>query len=205
MTTLPAISNAIILPFAAGTGCSASFGEAKPFLGPIILFVLASFEKRISSTMPELVAPPVGAVAGPLHPMTDPADRAVIRLQKRMAGRAGDGHGGCSPSPGHLGGWTSPTAAGPAIFFTNILIGLLVPLVVLASQTGQTGLSALARQPLDYIGLLVLIVYAGRCVAVFECAQMIRLGSTNFIPFGLKRFHFRSHSRFSDPVLTDKH
>lgn len=179
-----AVSNAIALPL---TGwLSRRFGEVKLFLWATILFVLASFLCGISRSMPELVGFRAlqGMVAGPLYPMTQTLLIAVYPPAKRgMALALLAMVTVVAPIAGPiLGGWITDSYSWPWIFFINIPIGLFAVLVV-RSQMAKRPVST-ARQPLDYIGLLALIVGVGSLQVVLDKGNDLDWFESNFILFG---------------------
>lgn len=163
-----AVSNAIALPL---TGwLSRRFGEVKLFLWATILFVMASFLCGISQSMPELVGFRAlqGMVAGPLYPMSQTLLIAVYPPAKRgMALALLAMVTVVAPIAGPiLGGWITDSYSWPWIFFINIPIGLFAVLVVRSQMTKR--LVSTAHQPLDYIGLLALIVGVGALQIVLD-------------------------------------
>ncbi|MFP3525386.1 DHA2 family efflux MFS transporter permease subunit, partial [Pantoea sp. SIMBA_072] len=156
-----AVSNAIALPL---TGwLSRRFGEVKLFIWATLLFVLASFLCGIAQSMPELVGFRVlqGVVAGPLYPMTQTLLIAVYPPAKRgMALALLAMVTVVAPIAGPiLGGWITDSYSWPWIFFINVPIGLFAAAVV--RQQMRTRPVVTSRQPMDYIGLLTLIVGVG--------------------------------------------
>lgn len=153
-----AVSNAIALPL---TGwLSRRFGEVKLFIWATLLFVLASFLCGIAQSMPELVGFRVlqGVVAGPLYPMTQTLLIAVYPPAKRgMALALLAMVTVVAPIAGPiLGGWITDSYSWPWIFFINVPIGLFAAAVV--RQQMRTRPVVTSRQPMDYIGLLTLII-----------------------------------------------
>ncbi|KAF0253177.1 DHA2 family efflux MFS transporter permease subunit, partial [Pseudomonas putida] len=156
-----AVSNAIALPL---TGwLSRRFGEVKLFIWATLLFVLASFLCGIAQSMPELVGFRIlqGVVAGPLYPMTQTLLIAVYPPAKRgMALALLAMVTVVAPIAGPiLGGWITDSYSWPWIFFINVPIGLFAAAVV--RQQMRTRPVVTSRQPMDYIGLLTLIVGVG--------------------------------------------
>ena len=179
-----AVSNAIALPL---TGwLSRRFGEVKLFLWATILFVLASFLCGISTSMPELVGFRVlqGVVAGPLYPMTQTLLIAVYPPAKRgMALALLAMVTVVAPIAGPiLGGWITDSYSWPWIFFINIPIGLFAVLVVrqqMAARPVQT-----SRQPMDYIGLISLIIGVGALQVVLDKGNDLDWFESSFILVG---------------------
>ncbi|MEK1942393.1 MAG: DHA2 family efflux MFS transporter permease subunit [Pseudomonas sp.] len=163
-----AVSNAIALPL---TGwLSRRFGEVKLFMWATLLFVLASFLCGISRSMPELVGFRVlqGVVAGPLYPMAQtlliaiypPAKRgmaiALLAMVTVVAPIAGP----------ILGGTITDNYSWPWIFFINVPIGLFAAFVVRQQLADRPVVTS--RQPMDYVGLMALIVGVGALQIVLD-------------------------------------
>ncbi|MBN2992722.1 DHA2 family efflux MFS transporter permease subunit [Pseudomonas cedrina subsp. fulgida] len=179
-----AVSNAIALPL---TGwLSRRFGEVKLFLWATILFVLASFLCGISTSMPELIGFRVvqGLVAGPLYPMTQtlliavypPARRgmalALLAMVTVVAPIAGP----------ILGGWITDSYSWPWIFFINVPIGIFAVMVV-RSQLKKRPVET-SYQPMDYVGLLSLIVGVGALQIILDKGNDLDWFESNFILIG---------------------
>ncbi|MEQ7921488.1 DHA2 family efflux MFS transporter permease subunit [Xanthomonas sp. WHRI 1810A] len=179
-----AVSNAIALPL---TGwLSRRFGEVKLFLWATILFVMASFLCGISTSMPELVGFRVlqGVVAGPLYPMTQTLLIAVYPPAKRgMALALLAMVTVVAPIAGPiLGGVITDSYSWPWIFFINVPIGLFAAFVVrqqMASRPVTT-----SRQPMDYVGLITLIIGVGALQIVLDKGNDMDWFESNFIIIG---------------------
>ncbi|WP_296181185.1 DHA2 family efflux MFS transporter permease subunit [Pseudomonas sp. UBA1879] len=179
-----AVSNAIALPL---TGwLSRRFGEVKLFIWATLLFVIASFLCGISTSMPELVGFRVvqGLVAGPLYPMAQtlliavypPAKRGMALALLAMVTVA-------APIAGPiLGGWITDSYAWPWIFFINVPIGLFAAAVVRAQLAARP--VNIVRQPMDYIGLITLIIGVGALQIVLDKGNDLDWFSSNFIVIG---------------------
>jgi DHA2 family multidrug resistance protein len=179
-----AVSNAIALPL---TGwLSRRFGEVKLFLWATLLFVLASFLCGISTSMPELVGFRViqGMVAGPLYPMTQtllisvypPAKRgmalALLAMVTVVAPIAGP----------ILGGWITDSYSWPWIFFINIPVGIIAAGIVRQQLAARP--VTLSRQPMDYVGLMTLIIGVGALQVVLDKGNDMDWFESNFIIIG---------------------
>ncbi|NWB92756.1 DHA2 family efflux MFS transporter permease subunit [Pseudomonas agarici] len=179
-----AVSNAIALPL---TGwLSRRFGEVKLFIWATLLFVLASFLCGISTSMPELVGFRVvqGLVAGPLYPMTQtlliavypPARRgmalALLAMVTVVAPIAGP----------ILGGWITDSYSWPWIFFINVPIGIFATLVVRQQLKARPVVTQ--RQPMDYVGLLTLIIGVGALQVILDKGNDLDWFESNFIIIG---------------------
>ncbi|WP_288375071.1 DHA2 family efflux MFS transporter permease subunit [uncultured Pseudomonas sp.] len=179
-----AVSNAIALPL---TGwLSRRFGEVKLFVWATLLFVLASFLCGIAQSMPELVGFRVlqGVVAGPLYPMTQTLLIAVYPPAKRgMALALLAMVTVVAPIAGPiLGGWITDSYSWPWIFFINVPIGLFAAAVV--RQQMRTRPVTTSRQPMDYIGLLTLIVGVGALQVVLDKGNDLDWFESSFIVVG---------------------
>lgn len=179
-----AVSNAIALPL---TGwLSRRYGEVKLFVWATMLFVLASFLCGISRSMPELVGFRVvqGLMAGPLYPMTQtlliavypPAKRglalALLAMVTVVAPIAGP----------ILGGWITDSYSWPWIFFINVPIGLFAAFVVTQQMRKRPVVTS--HQPIDYIGLLTLIIGVGALQIVLDKGNDLDWFESSFIVIG---------------------
>lgn len=179
-----AVSNAVALPL---TGwLSRRFGEVKLFIWATLLFVLASFLCGISTSMAELVGFRVvqGMVAGPLYPMTQTLLIAVYPPAKRgMALALLAMVTVVAPIAGPiLGGWITDSYSWPWIFFINVPVGLFAAAVVrqqLAKRPVQT-----SRQPMDYVGLITLIIGVGALQVVLDKGNDLDWFESQFIIIG---------------------
>ncbi|GGU74028.1 MFS transporter [Pseudomonas laurentiana] len=179
-----AVSNAIALPL---TGwLSRRFGEVKLFLWATLLFVLASFLCGVAQSMPELVGFRVlqGIVAGPLYPMTQTLLIAVYPPAKRgMALALLAMVTVVAPIAGPiLGGWITDSYSWPWIFFINVPIGLFAAFVV--RQQLRARPVSTRRQPMDYVGLLTLIVGVGALQVVLDKGNDLDWFESGFIIVG---------------------
>lgn len=179
-----AVSNAIALPL---TGwLSRRFGEVKLFIWATLLFVLASFLCGIAQSMPELVGFRVlqGVVAGPLYPMTQTLLIAVYPPAKRgMALALLAMVTVVAPIAGPiLGGWITDSYSWPWIFFINVPIGLFAAAVV--RQQMRTRPVVTSRQPMDYIGLLTLVIGVGALQVVLDKGNDLDWFESSFIIVG---------------------
>ncbi|KJK09640.1 MULTISPECIES: DHA2 family efflux MFS transporter permease subunit [Pseudomonas] len=179
-----AVSNAIALPL---TGwLSRRFGEVKLFIWATLLFVLASFLCGVARSMPELVGFRVlqGIVAGPLYPMTQTLLIAVYPPAKRgMALALLAMVTVVAPIAGPiLGGWITDSYSWPWIFFINVPIGLFAAVVVRQQMRARPVMTQ--RQPMDYIGLLCLIIGVGALQIVLDKGNDLDWFESNFIVVG---------------------
>ena len=199
-----AVSNAIALPL---TGwLSRRFGEVKLFLWATVLFVLASFLCGISTSMPELVGFRVlqGLVAGPLYPMTQTLLIAVYPPAKRgMALALLAMVTVVAPIAGPiLGGWITDSYSWPWIFFINIPIGFFAVMVV--RQQFKARPVVITRQPMDYVGLITLIIGVGALQIVLDKGNDLDWFESNFILMGTA-LSVVALAAFIIWEMTDKH
>ncbi|KMM86256.1 MFS transporter, DHA2 family, multidrug resistance protein [Pseudomonas taetrolens] len=199
-----AVSNAIALPL---TGwLSRRFGEVKLFLWATILFVLASFLCGISTSMPELVGFRVlqGLVAGPLYPMTQTLLIAVYPPAKRgMALALLAMVTVVAPIAGPiLGGWITDSYSWPWIFFINIPIGAFAVMVV--RQQLKARPVVITRQPMDYVGLITLIIGVGALQIVLDKGNDLDWFESSFILLGTA-LSVVALAAFVIWEMTDKH
>ena len=179
-----AVCNAITLPL---TGwLSRRVGEVKLFIGVVLLFVITSFLCGIATSMTELIVFRCmqGAVAGPLYPIAQslllaiypPAKRgmalAILSIVTVVAPVAGP----------ILGGWISYNYTWPWIFFINIPFGLFA--AVFAYQQMKAKPQTTSRLPIDYIGLISLVIGVGALQIVLDKGNDLDWFESNFIIFG---------------------
>ena len=179
-----AVCNAIALPL---TGWLARrFGEVKLFLAAVVLFVITSFLCGIARSMPELVVFRAlqGLVAGPLYPMAQTLLLAIFPSAKRgMALALLAMVTVVAPIAGPiLGGWITDSYSWPWIFFINVPIGLFAAAVV--RQQMRTRPVVTSRQPMDYIGLLTLIIGVGALQVVLDKGNDLDWFESSFIIVG---------------------
>jgi DHA2 family multidrug resistance protein len=148
--------------------------------------VLASFLCGVAQSMPELVGFRVlqGVVAGPLYPMTQTLLIAVYPPAKRgMALALLAMVTVVAPIAGPiLGGWITDSYSWPWIFFINVPIGLFAAAVVRQQMRARPVVTS--RQPMDYIGLLTLIVGVGALQVVLDKGNDLDWFESSFIVIG---------------------
>lgn len=179
-----AVCNAITLPL---TGwMSRRIGEVKLFISVVLLFVITSFLCGIATSMTELIIFRClqGAVAGPLYPIAQslllaiypPIKRgvalAILSIVTVVAPIAGP----------ILGGWISYNYTWPWIFFINIPFGLFA--VFFAYQQMKTKSEVTQRLPIDYIGLISLVIGVGALQIILDKGNDLDWFESNFIIFG---------------------
>jgi MFS transporter, DHA2 family, multidrug resistance protein len=155
------VANAISIPL---TGWLARrFGEVKLFLASTLAFTIASWACGMSGSLTTLIIFRVlqGLVAGPLIPLSQslllnnypPAKRAIALSLWAMTVVVAPI---CGPI---LGGWISDNYHWGWIFFINVPIGAVVILLSLQSLRGRE--TRTIRQPIDILGLVMLVVGIG--------------------------------------------
>ncbi|RMO20160.1 EmrB/QacA family drug resistance transporter, partial [Pseudomonas cichorii] len=160
----------------------------------------------MSQSMPELVGFRVlqGVVAGPLYPMTQTLLIAVYPPAKRgMALALLAMVTVVAPIAGPiLGGWITDSYSWPWIFFINVPIGLFAVWVV-RTQMARRPVST-SRQPMDYVGLLTLIIGVGALQIVLDKGNDMDWFESNFIVIG-SVISVIALSVFVIWEMTDKH
>ncbi len=156
-----AVSNAIALPL---TGWLAKrCGEVKLFVAATQLFTLASWLCGLSVNLPMLVAFRVlqGAVAGPLIPLSQSLLLANYPKERQGMARAFWSMTvvGAPIFGPILGGWISDNISWPWIFYINLPVGLSAG--YLSWQLLKNRETAMVRQPIDAVGLGLLVVGVG--------------------------------------------
>ncbi len=156
-----AVSNAIALPL---TGwLSRRFGEVRLFVLSTLLFTVASWLCGLAPNLALLITFRViqGAVAGPMIPLSQSLLLANYPPEKKgLALALWSMTVVVAPIMGPiLGGWITDNLNWPWIFYINIPVGL-----VSASLTWQLlsrRETATVRQPIDTVGLVLLVVGIG--------------------------------------------
>ena len=156
-----AVANAISLPISGWL--ARRFGEVRLFVWSTALFALASFLCGVATSLGMLVACRVlqGAVSGPMLPLAQslllnnspPAKRNMAIALWSMTVSVAPIFGPV------LGGWISDNYHWGWIFFINIPVGILV--VALVLRTLHARESRRERNPLNYIGLSLLVLGVG--------------------------------------------
>src|SRR5574337_934171 len=179
-----AVSMAIALPL---TGfLSRRFGEVRLFTACTLLFALTSFLCGVSQSMGMLILFRAlqGAVAGPMYPITQslligiypPAKRgmalALLAMVTVVAPIAGP----------ILGGWITDSYSWPWIFFINVPIGIFAVMVVRSQLKKRPVVTS--HQPMDYVGLLSLIVGVGALQIILDKGNDLDWFESNFIIIG---------------------
>jgi DHA2 family multidrug resistance protein len=180
-----AVANAISVPL---TGwLTQRFGQVRLFITSILLFVIASWLCGLAPNMGMLILFRVlqGAVAGPMIPLSQ-----TLLLASYPAAKAGTAMAMwamtvlVAPVAGPLlGGWITDNISWPWIFYINIPVGLLA--AGITWQIYHKRDPGPRRVPLDYVGLVLLVVFVG-CMQVmidkgkeldwFSSPQIVTLG-----------------------------
>ncbi|CAG4882782.1 multidrug efflux system protein [Georgfuchsia toluolica] len=179
------VSNAIAMPL---TGwLSRRFGEVRVFVFATALFTLASGLCGLAPNLGLLIAARVmqGAFAGPMIPLSQsllissyPPERKTFALSLWSMTVV------VAPIMGPImGGWITDNFSWPWIFYINLPVGLLA--AFLTWQALRDRESAIVRQPIDTIGLMLLIVSVGALQIMldkgnemdwFESSEIVVLG-----------------------------
>ncbi|WP_106476997.1 DHA2 family efflux MFS transporter permease subunit [Phytohalomonas tamaricis] len=155
------VCNAIGLPITAWL--SRRVGEVRLYLGALLLFSLTSFLCGISDSMAMLVGFRTlqGLSAAPLYPMGQTLLLSIFPAAKRGSALALLGMVAVvGPIVGPiLGGWLTYDYSWPWIFFINVPIGIFAAVVIFAQMKNRP--LQVVRAPLDYVGLIALILGVG--------------------------------------------
>lgn len=156
-----AVANAVSVPL---TGWfTRRFGQVRLMLGSIVSFVLFSWLCGVAPTLETLVLARVlqGLAAGPMIPLSQTL--LLASYPPALAGTAMAAWGMTvlvAPVVGPLlGGWITDNISWPWIFYINIPVGLLSALMTWSVYRRRESLHGPA--PLDYIGLVLLVLWVG--------------------------------------------
>jgi DHA2 family multidrug resistance protein len=152
-----AVSSAIVIPL---TGwLTTRFGQVRVFVTSVLMFTLASMLCGLSNSLEMLVLARAlqGLTSGPMTPVAMslllaayPPNKATIAMMTAMI----------SPVVGPLlGGWITDNLSWPWIFYVNLPVGLYSAWA--SWRIFHHRESRRIRQPVDYIGLALLIVWVG--------------------------------------------
>lgn len=175
------VCNAISLPL---TGwLSKRIGEVRLFISVVLLFVITSFLCGIASNMTELIIFRClqGAVAGPLYPIAQSLLLAIFPPMKRGVALAILSIVTVvAPITGPiLGGWIAYNYTWPWIFFINVPFGLFA--AFFAYQQMKYKSEVIQRLPIDYIGLISLVIGVGALQIVLDKGNDLDWFGSNFI------------------------
>ena len=156
-----AVANAISVPL---TGwLTQRFGQVRLFTASILLFVLASWLCGLAPNIESLIAFRVlqGLVAGPMIPLSQ-----TLLLASYPAAKAGTAMAMwamtvlVAPVAGPLlGGWITDNISWPWIFYINIPVGLGAAALTWSIYRKRD--PGPRRVPLDYVGLVLLVLFVG--------------------------------------------
>ncbi len=139
------------------------FGEVRTFIVSLFLFVAFSILCGVATSMPMLVAFRLlqGAGSGPMVALS-----LSLLLNSYPVARKGMALAMwamtvmVAPIFGPiLGGWLTDNYSWPWIFFINVPVGILAAVVVMSIMRGRE--MPTVRQPIDYIGLVLLVLGVG--------------------------------------------
>jgi len=156
-----AVAEAIIVPL---TGwLAARFGTVKTFLACIVIFGVCSALCGLAWSLPSLVLFRImqGLAGGPLMPLSQTLLRRIFPPEKQ---NAAIGLWSMTTVVGPiagpiLGGWFNDTVGWPWAFYINVPIAALVFFTALAMLMRYE--TDLRRQRIDYMGLILLVVWVG--------------------------------------------
>lgn len=179
-----AVSNAIALPL---TGwMSRRFGQTRLFLASVVLFIITSFLCGIAQNMTQLVLFRAlqGFFAGPLYPMAQTLLLSIYPAAKRgMALSLLAMVTVVAPIVGPLaGGWITDNYTWPWIFFINVPIGIFAAMLVFAQLKERP--EQMEHQPIDYVGLMLLVVGVGVLQVVLDKGNDLDWFGSTFIIIG---------------------
>ena len=199
-----AVANAISVPL---TGwLTQRFGQVRLFTASILLFVLASWLCGLAPNIESLIAFRVlqGLVAGPMIPLSQ-----TLLLASYPAAKAGTAMAMwamtvlVAPVAGPLlGGWITDNISWPWIFYINIPVGLGAAALTWSIYRKRD--PGPRRVPLDYVGLVLLVLFVGAMQIMidkgkeldwFSSAQIVTLAVLAVVSFMF----------FLAWELTDKH
>lgn len=163
-----AVANAIAVPL---TGwLTRRVGPVKLFVSSIVLFMIASLMCGLAPSINLLIAFRVlqGFVAGPMIPLSQ-----TLLLGSYPKVKAGTALAMWSmtvlvaPVAGPLlGGWITDNISWPWIFYINVPIGIFA--AALTWSIYRVRDSAPRRIPLDYVGLMLLVVMVGAAQVMID-------------------------------------
>lgn len=156
-----ALASAIMQPLSGWL--ARRFGEVRTFIISLFLFVAFSILCGMATSMPMLVAFRLlqGAGSGPMVALS-----LSLLLNSYPVARKGMALAMwamtvmVAPIFGPiLGGWLTDNYSWPWIFFINVPVGILAAVVVMTIMRGRE--MPTERQPIDYIGLMLLVLGVG--------------------------------------------
>ena len=176
-----AVANAISVPL---TGwLTQRFGQVRLFTGSIALFVIASWLCGLAPSIEMLIAFRVlqGFVAGPMIPLSQ-----TLLLASYPKAKAGTAMAMWSmtvlvaPVAGPLlGGWITDNISWPWIFYINIPVGVFAALLTWSIYSKRD--PGPRRVPLDYVGLVLLVLFVGSMQIMIDKGKELDWFSSGFI------------------------
>ncbi|MGA7298362.1 MAG: DHA2 family efflux MFS transporter permease subunit [Rhodanobacteraceae bacterium] len=156
-----ALASAIMQPLSGWL--ARRFGEVRTFVISLLMFVAFSILCGLATSMPMLVLFRLlqGAGSGPMVALSlslllnsYPTERKGVALAMWAMTVV------IAPIFGPiLGGWLTDNYSWPWIFFINVPVGLLAGIIVMTIMRGRE--MPTLRQPIDYIGLMLLVLGVG--------------------------------------------
>ena len=176
-----AVANAISVPL---TGwLTQRFGQVRLFTASVLLFVLASWLCGLAPSIGMLIAFRVlqGLVAGPMIPLSQ-----TLLLASYPAAKAGTAMAMwaitvlVAPVAGPvLGGWITDNMSWPWIFYINIPVGLFAAGLTWSIYHKRD--PGPRRVPLDWVGLLLLVLFVGTMQIMIDKGKELDWFSSDLI------------------------
>ena len=181
-----AVASAIVIPL---TGwLTTRFGQVRVFVASVVMFTLASMLCGLSTSLEMLVLARAlqGLTSGPITPVAMslllaayPPNKAAVAMTVAMMTAM------ISPVVGPLlGGWITDNLSWPWIFYVNLPVGLYSAWA--SWRIFRHRESKRIREPVDYIGLVLLVVWVGAFQLMLDlCREHGWFDSTLVTVFGL--------------------
>ena len=199
-----AVANAISVPL---TGwLTQRFGQVRLFTMSIALFVIASWLCGLAPSIEMLIGFRVvqGFVAGPMIPLSQ-----TLLLASYPKAKAGTAMAMwamtvlVAPVAGPLlGGWITDNVSWPWIFYINIPVGVFSALLTWSIYSKRD--PGPRRVPLDYVGLLLLVLFVGSMQIMIDKGKELDWFSSGVI-VSLTVVSVISFALFVSWELTDRH
>ncbi len=199
-----AVANAISVPL---TGwLTQRFGPVRLFVLSIVLFVIASWLCGLAPSIEMLIAFRVlqGFVAGPMIPLSQ-----TLLLGSYPRAKSGTALAMwamtvlVAPVVGPLlGGWITDNVSWPWIFYINIPVGMFAALLTWSIYSKRD--PGPKRVPLDYVGLVLLVVFVGAMQIMIDKGKELDWFSSGLI-VSLTVISVVAFAVFISWELTDRH